>query len=142
MEVDGVADEGRVVQQVEAALEVGHVAPGQQLLPQRGVFAAVTQLGVPETVHHHPRVVVELAERLAADVERLLETRQTHDEEGKEQLVESTDLQSLCFHVDGLDQFTAVLLFSLRCSAEELRDVESINTGSVNQNPYKATLGE
>lgn len=86
MEVDSVADEGRVVQQVEAALEVGHVAPGQQLLPQRGVFAAVTQLGVPETVHHHPRVVVELAERLAADVERLLETRQTHDEEGKEEI--------------------------------------------------------
>ena len=75
MEVHSVAQESRVVDQVKAHAVLWHVALEEQLLSQLHTHSRMKHFGVPQAVDHDDHVVVELAERLAADVKGLLENR-------------------------------------------------------------------
>ncbi|TNN72722.1 hypothetical protein EYF80_017006 [Liparis tanakae] len=75
MEVDGVAHEGGVVDEVEARPGAWHVALEQQLLPQLDAHVRLEHVGVPQAADHHDGVMVELAERLTADVKGLLKRK-------------------------------------------------------------------
>jgi len=72
VEVEGVAEEGRVVQEVKAGPVLRHAGLEQELLAHLHGAARLEQLGVPQAVHHDDQVVVELPVRLPADVEGLL----------------------------------------------------------------------
>ena len=72
VEVDGVAVEGRVVGEAEAAPEPRDSALVQQLLAQFNVVARLEYLGVPQAVDHEDEVVVKLPVSLPADVKGLL----------------------------------------------------------------------
>lgn len=73
VKVDGVAHEGGVMDEAEARPALWHFAPEQQLFAQLHVqVAGLKHSGVPQTVDHDDDVVVELAERLPADVKGLL----------------------------------------------------------------------
>lgn len=67
-----VAEEGRVVDEAEASAVLWHVALEQQLLVQLDTDAGLKHSGVPQAVDHDDHVVVELTERLPADVKGLL----------------------------------------------------------------------
>lgn len=72
VKVDGVADEGGVMDEAEARPALWHFAPEQQLFAQLHVkVAGLKHSGVPQTVDYDD-VVVELAEGLPADVKGLL----------------------------------------------------------------------
>lgn len=74
VKVDGVAQEGGVMDEAEACPALWHFGPEQQLLVQlHADVAAVKHPGVPQAVHHDDDVVVELAVRLPADVKGLLQ---------------------------------------------------------------------
>jgi len=75
MEVDSVAHEGRVVDEVEARRVVRHVALEQQLLSQLDAHVWLKHVGVPQAADHDDCVMVELAERLTADVKGLLKSK-------------------------------------------------------------------
>lgn len=73
MKVDGVVHEGGVMDEAEARPVLWHFAPEQQLFAQLHVkVAGLKHFEVPQTVDHDDDVVVELAERLPADVKGLL----------------------------------------------------------------------
>lgn len=72
MEFNGVAHEGRVVEEVEAGPVLRYATLLQQLLPQLHAHVWLKHFGVPQAVDHDDDVVVELEEGLAADVKCLL----------------------------------------------------------------------
>lgn len=72
VKVDGVAHEGGVVDEVEARPVLWDVALDQQLFSQLYIHIRLKHFGVPQAVHHDDYVMVELTERLAADVKGLL----------------------------------------------------------------------
>lgn len=75
VKVDGVAQEGGVMDEAEACPALWHFAPEQQLFAQpHADVAAVKHPGVPQAVDHDDDVVVELAVCLPADVEGLLQS--------------------------------------------------------------------
>lgn len=75
MKVNSVAHEGGVVDEAEACPVLWYVALEQQLLIQLHTDAGLKHFGVPQAVDHDDYVVVELTERLAADVKGLLKSR-------------------------------------------------------------------
>lgn len=72
VKVNSVAHEGGVVDKAEACPALWYVALEQQLLIQLYTNAGLKHFGVQQAVDHEDQVVVELAERLAADVKGLL----------------------------------------------------------------------
>lgn len=85
MKVEGVAEEGRVVDEVEAGPGLGHFAERQELLVHHDGHAGKEHLGIPQAAHHEGQVVVKLPVRLPADVKRLLQWR---DDEKKKRAME------------------------------------------------------
>lgn len=72
MEVDRVAHEGGVVDEVEARPVLWHFALEQQVLPQAEAHVQLKHFGVPQAVDHDDDVMVELPNHLTADVKGLL----------------------------------------------------------------------
>lgn len=73
VEVDGVAHEGWVIDEVEAGGALWYFAPLQKPLVQLHVDARLECLGIPQEVDHVNYVVVEIAEGLTADAKSLSE---------------------------------------------------------------------
>lgn len=73
MKVYGVADQGRVVDEVEAGPVLRDFGLEEQLLSQLQVRSGIKGPGVPQAVDHEDDTVVEFYERLTADVKGLVE---------------------------------------------------------------------
>lgn len=73
MEVHSVADEGRVVDEAEAAPVLRHFAPEQQLLVQLHADAGLKHPLVAQAVDHDDHIVVELTNGSLAEVKGLCE---------------------------------------------------------------------
>lgn len=84
VKADGVAQEGRMVDEVEAGPVLWYFALGQQLLSQLYGHAWLEHLGVPQTVDHEDQVVVELLAQLTADMKDLLKRTWKEGEREKE----------------------------------------------------------
>lgn len=72
VEVNSVAHEGRVVDEVEARPVLWHIAFEKKLLSQLHSHARIKHLGVPQAVDHDDQRLVKLAECLATDMKGLL----------------------------------------------------------------------
>lgn len=97
MKVDGVAHEGGVVDEVEARPVLWYVALEKQLLSQLYTHARLKHFGVPQAVDHDDYIVVKLTERLAADVEGLLEN--TNSDESDEMMRKKREEQAKPFSI-------------------------------------------
>lgn len=71
VKVYGVADEGRVVDEAEAAPVLWHFALEQQLLVQLDTNARLKHPPVAQAVDHDDHIVVELTNGLPAEVKGL-----------------------------------------------------------------------
>lgn len=106
VKVDGVAHERGVVDEVKARPVLWNVALEQQLLSQLYIHARLKRFGVPQAVDHDDYVVVELTERLAANVKGLLQNRTENEIRQKDKKVEKRKRVQLN-HSPYLQSFTS-----------------------------------